>query len=53
METKEMYEDVKEPCCGNCAKLRECYGFDVDLEDPYEYQLDCCSEYQDEEINND
>lgn len=30
------YEDVEEPCCGNCAKLTECFGVDVDIEDPYE-----------------
>lgn len=44
------YEDVEEPCCGNCAKLTECFGVDVDIEDPYENLLDYCLAYQ--EIKN-
>lgn len=40
------YEDVEEPCCGNCAKLTECFGVDVDIEDPYENLLDYCLAYQ-------
>ena len=44
------YEDVEEPCCGNCAKLTECFGVDIDIEDPYENLLDYCLAYQ--EIKN-
>lgn len=41
---------AEESCCKNCAKLTECFGYDIDWEDPYEELLDHCSEYQ--EIKN-